>query len=177
MRRLLDLSTEVLIDILSFLPAADLLSVRGTCHTIRDIVDGTACLQYVLCIHRMGVDDILPPDFPYCDRFKLLKHHEQSRNALQFNLFTKCFLDPPFSGWIVQYILQGGYFIYPSVTAEGVRQYSYSDLCAATRNEELRFVHIRADNSCVLDQTTVTWTFAVDHNLVVVMRFISFHIS
>jgi hypothetical protein len=177
MSALLDLSTEVLIDILSFLPAADLLSVRRTCHTICDIVDGTACLQYILCTHRMGVDDLLPPDFPYSDRFKLLRHHEQSRNALQFNLFSKCFLDRPFSGWILQYNLQGGYLIYSSVTAEGVRQYSYSDLYAATRNEELRFVHIRPDNGCVLDQSTVILTFAVDHNLVIAMRFISFQIS
>ena len=177
MHHLLDLSTEVLIDILSFLPAADLLSVRRTCHTIHDIVDGTTRLQYILCIHRMGVDDILPPNFPYSDRFKLLKHHEQSRNALQFNSFTKCFLDSPFSGWILQYILQGGYLIYSSVTAEGVTQYSYSDLCAATRDEELRFVNIRPDHSCVLSQSAVLFTFAVDHNLVVVMRFVSLQIS
>ena len=176
MPALLDLSTEVLIDILSFLPAADLLSVRRTCHTICDIVDGTTRLQYILCTHRMGVDDILPPDFPYSDRLKLLQCHEQSRNALQFNMFTKCLLDRPVSGWILQYTLQGGYLIYSSVT-EGVRQYSYSDLCAATRNEELHFVHIRPDNSCVLDQSTVILTFAVDHNLVIAMRFISFRIS
>lgn len=42
MRALLYLLTEILIDILSFLPAADLFSVWRTCHTIRDIVDGTA---------------------------------------------------------------------------------------------------------------------------------------
>ena len=178
MPALLDLSTEVLIDILSFLPAADLLSVRWTCHTIRDIVDGTTRLQYILCTHRMGVDDLLPSDFPYSDRFKLLQRHEQSRNALQFNFFTKCFLD--FLGHplcILQYDFQDGYIIYHNISADGMRQYSYSDLCVATQNEELCFVHIRLDNSCVLDQSTVILTFSVDHNLVVVMRFISFQIS
>ena len=172
MHSLLDLPTEVVIDILSFLPAADLFSVQQTCHTIRDIVDGTAYLQYIMRTHIMGVNDLLPPDSPYSDRFKLLRRHEQSWNTLQFNLFTECFIGYP--DYVKQYIFQGGYLIYDHLTADGMPQYGYSDVCAATRNEELRWVHIRVDNSCLLSPLRAWLIFAVDHDLVVVMRFISF---
>ena len=176
MHALLDLPPEVLIDILSFLPAADIFSVQQTCHTIRDIVDGTAHLQYILRTHIMGVDDLLPPNFPYSDRFKLLRRHEQSWNALQFNLFTKCVIDRP--SFINQYILQGGYLIYDHLTADGMPRYGYSDVGAATRNEELRWVHVEVDNHSCLRSPLGSWlTFAVDHDLVVVMRFIYFQIS
>jgi hypothetical protein len=174
MPTLLDLSTEVLIDILSFLPAADLFSMRRVCHTIRDIVDGTAYLQYILRTDIMGVDDLLPPDFPISDRLQLLRGHEQSRNALQFNLFTNCFLHLP--SYTKQIVLQGGYLIYDHLTADGIPQYGYTDLCAATRNDELRWVYIRVDNSCLLSPSRAWSIFAVDHNLVVVMRFVFFQI-
>ena len=175
MRALLYLPTEILIDILSFLPAADLFSVQRTCHTIRDIIDGTACLQYILHTHIMGIEDLLPPDFPYCDCFKPLRSHEQSWNVLKFNLVTKCFLDRPIRFW--QYVFQDGHFIYEYVAADGTFKYSYSDVCAArsaTQNEELRWVHIKVDNSCCLSLSSTRLTFAVDHNLVVMMGFISF---
>jgi hypothetical protein len=41
---LLDLYTEVLIEIFTHLPAADMIAVQRTCHTIRDIVAGSAYL-------------------------------------------------------------------------------------------------------------------------------------
>ena len=172
MHALLNFPTEVLIDILSFLPAVDLFSVQQTCHTIRDLVDGTAYLQYILRTHIMGVDDLLPPNFPYSDRLKLLRRHKQSWNALQFNLFTKCFIDRP--SFINQYIFQGGYLIYDHLTANGMPRYGYSDVCAATRNEELRWVHVEVDNSCLLSPLGAWLTFAVDHDLVVVMRLYPF---
>jgi len=176
MHALLDLSTEVLIDILSFLPAADMFSMRQTCHTIRDIVDGTAYLQYILCTDIMGVDDLLPPDFPISDCFKLLRRHEQSRNALQFNLFTKCSVHLP--TYMDQWVFQGGYLIHNHHTVDWIPQYGYSDLCTAMRNEELHWVYVRVDNSCLLSPSTriprARLTFAVDHNLVIVLRLCPF---
>jgi len=170
MHALLGVSTEVLIYILSFLPATDLLSVRRTCHTIRDIVNGTARLQYILCTHIMGVDDLLPPGFPYYDRLKLLRRHEQSLNALRFNSFTKGFMSHP--GSINQHIFQGGYLIYDYHIVSRLPGYLYTDVYTATRDEELRWVHITVDNSCLLPASWTWLTFAVDHNLVVVFRFI-----
>ena len=90
---LLDLSTEVLIEILSYLPVADMLSAQHTCRTIRDIVVGTAYLQYILHAEINGIDDVLPPNFPYSERVELLRRHEQSWNELSLNLFTACVPD------------------------------------------------------------------------------------
>src|SRR6266581_944905 len=75
---LLDLSTEVLIEILAYLPPADMISVQRTCRIIRDIIDGTAYLQYILRTQIKGIEDFLPHDFPYSERLALLLHHEQS---------------------------------------------------------------------------------------------------
>ena len=77
-RSLLNLAREVLIEILSYLPAADMIAVQRTCRTIRDTVSGTAYLQYTLHTEINGVADLLPPDFPYSERLKLLRCHEQS---------------------------------------------------------------------------------------------------
>jgi hypothetical protein len=74
----LTLSTELLIEILSYLPATDLLSVQRTCRTLRDVVASTSYFRYILRTHITGVDDFLPSDFPYPERLELLQRHEAS---------------------------------------------------------------------------------------------------
>ena len=160
---LLDLSTEVLIEILSYLPVADMLSAQRTCRTIRDIVVGTAYLQYILHAEINGIDDVLPPNFPYSERVELLRRHEQSWNELWLNLFTECVADS--GGHHHEFFLQDGYLIYKSYTGMVLR-YGYTDLCSAARGDKLRWVHITMDNS--LFPTSVA--FAVDHDLMVAIR-------
>ena len=80
-RSLLNLAREVLIKILSYLPAANMIAVQHTCRTIRDIVSGTAYLQYTLHAEINGVADLLTSDFLRC--------HEQSWRDLRFNLFAE----------------------------------------------------------------------------------------
>ena len=164
---ILDLPTELLVMTLTYLPVADLFSVRWTCHTLRDIIAGTAYLQYIINAHINGVEDSLPPDFPYSKRLELLRRHEQSRNGLQFDLFTESVTNMPYPN---DFILQGGYLIYerPMVNPQ---QYGYTDLCSASQNEEVRWVHITMDLPRLYNVTFVT-----DHNLVVVPRFVSFPI-
>jgi len=79
----------MLIEILAYLPAADMIAVQRTCRTIRDIVAGTAYLQYILHTEINGVNDLLPPDFPYSERLELLRCHERSWRDLQSNLFAE----------------------------------------------------------------------------------------
>ena len=86
---LLDLSKKVLIKILAHLPPVDMISVQRTCRAIRNIVDGTAYLQYILRTQIKSIGDFLPHDFPYSERLALLRRHEQSWSGLQFNFFTK----------------------------------------------------------------------------------------
>ena len=87
-RPLLDLASEVLIKIFAYLPPADMIMVQRTCRTIRNIVSVTAYLQYALHAKMNRVDDLLPSDFPYSERLKLLRSHEQSWRDLQLNLFS-----------------------------------------------------------------------------------------
>ncbi len=169
---LLDLATEVLIEILAYLPPADMVSVQRTCHTIRDIITSTAYLQYILHAKINHVDDLLPPDFPYSERLELLRCHEQSWRDLQFNLFAECH-----GIYGVQnlhfFTLQDSYLIYQCLPGRGRGlQYGYTDLCSAERNKELRWVHLTMGESQYPNSTRIV--FAVDHDLVMAVRFCPF---
>jgi len=170
-RSLLDLSTEVLIEILAYLPAADMIAVQRTCHTIRDIVAGTAYLQYALHAKINGVDDMLPPDFSYSERLELLRCHKQSWHDLQFHRFAECHRDDT-SGVPDQAIftLQDSYLIYECFSDwVGRRRYGYTDLCSADRSNELRWVHLTMVKSQY--SASIRIVFAVDHDLVIAVRF------
>jgi hypothetical protein len=163
----LGLATEVLIEILAYLPPADMVSVQRTCRTIREIVTGTAYLQYILHAKINRVDDLLLPDIPYSERLELLRCHEQSWRDLQFNLFAEY-------GWIsgVQnvdfFTLQDGYLIYQCFPGwERGLQYGYTDLCSSDRNKELRWVHLTMGESLSPEAKMVV--FAVDHDLVLAL--------
>ena len=163
---LVDLPTELLVKILTYLPVTDLFSVWRTCRTLGDIIAGTAYSQYIIHAYRNGVEDTLPPDFPYSERLELLRRREQSWSGLRFDLSTECVINIPHS---YHFILQDGYLIYAHL-GENLRQYGYTNLCPAARNEELRWVHITMDNSHF--HLLSELTFAADHNLVVASRFV-----
>jgi hypothetical protein len=172
---LLDLSTEVLVEILAYLPAVRLFSVQRTCRTIRDIIAGTTYFQYTMRAFINGVDDFLPPDFPHSERLELLRRHEQSWNSLQLDTFTqydevRATGDVPFS---CPFIIQDGFLIYECLTG-GLRRYGYVDLCSASasRDEELSWVHVTmADASGYLPTPSTVVVFAVDHDLMVATRY------
>ena len=169
---LLDLPTEVLVEILAYLPVVSLFSVQRTCRTIRDIIAGTTYFQYTMRAYINGVDDDLPPDFPHSERLELLRRHEQSWSNLQLraSIFTQCVTgdsDVPFTSC---FILQDGYLIYECLTLE-LQRYGYADLCSASPDEELRWVHITIANGHLPTTSSVTVEFAVDHDLMVAIRY------
>jgi len=169
-RTLLDLSTELLIKILIYLPVADLSSMQHTCRTMRDIIDGTVYLQYIVRTHVNGVDGFLPPAFSYSERLELLRRHEQSWNTLQVNLLTEG--TPNITSTYPDFILQDGYLINDSENLTGREQrYRYTDLSSAARNEDLRWVHITLDGSRLPSGDLSTIMFVVDHDLAVTIRF------
>ena len=164
---LLNLSTELLVEILSYFPIVDLFSVQRTCRKILHIVAGTTYLQYVIRTQINGVDDFLPPspDVPYTERLKLLRHHEESWNGLQFNIFAEFTTSVPQPEC---YILQDGHLIYEDLSGTTFR-YGYTDLRSATRDEDMSWAQITLyDIRFPLPSKVV---FAVDHDLVVSMRF------
>ena len=167
-RTLLDLSTELLIEILTYLPVTDLLSMQHTCRSMRNIIDGTVYLQYILRTHINGVDDFLPPQFSYSERLELLRRHEQSWNTLQVNLLTECTTN--FTSTYGNFILQDGYLIYENIMGNEQR-YTYTDLSSAARNEDLRWVHVTLDDSRLPSGGLSAIKYAVDHDLVVIIRF------
>jgi len=170
-RTLLDFSTELLIEILTYLPVADLLSMQYTCRTMRDIIDGTVYLQYIVRTHINGVDDFLPPELSYSERLERLRHHERSWSTLQVNLLTEC--TPNVASTYHGFVLQDGYLIYENLIGreQRYRSYSYTDLSSAARNEDLRWVHITLDESRLPSGYLSAIKFAVDHDLVVTIRF------
>jgi hypothetical protein len=159
---LLDLPTELLIRILSYLPAVDLCAVQRTCRRIHGIVADSTYLQYILLAQINGVDDILPPDCPFSERIKLLRNHEKSWNNLQLNVSHE------FSSTMDRlYYLQDGYLVYNLKHIASTPQYGYVDLRSADPSEELRWVHISVEHISI----PVWIESAVDHNLVVVLRY------
>jgi len=166
-RPLLHLATEVLVEIFGYLPAVDMISVQQTCRTIRDIIAGTAYLQYILRAEISGVDDFLLPKFSYSERLELLQRHEQSWHSLHFDLFTQYRISNT-----PHFVLQDGYLIRQDFHPEkGVLQYEYTDLCSAARNEDLRWVHVTMRETEGISPRPWPVKFAVDHDLVVVVRF------
>lgn len=166
------LPTELLVRLLSYLPAIDLLSAKRTNRRIHNVVTDSSYLQYILRIQVNGVDDLLPPDYPIAERLRLLRQHENSWNCLRYNTFTEnSFLEIPVDR---SYILQDGYLIYrmPPRAGGDVILYGYVDLHSTSPNVELRWVHI------LLQQMRFPFPlrleFAVDHNLVVAIRCVSF---
>ena len=169
-RSLLDLTTEVLIEIFAYLLPADMIAMQYTCRMIRGIVNGTAYLQYTLHTKINGVDDLLPPDFPYPERLELLRRHEQSWSDLQLDLFAK---PHRISEWPNRpfYTFQDGHLIYEIRLGQGGLRYGYTDLYSADRNEELRWVHLTIASIGESQHLVSTVVFAVDHDLVIAMRF------
>jgi hypothetical protein len=164
------LATEVLIEILAYLPPADMVSVQHTCRTIREIVTGTAYLQYILHAKINRVDDLLPPDFPYPERLELLRCHEQSWRDLRFNLFAEYVSISGVKN--VDFLtLQDGYLIYQCLPGSWRRslKYGYTDLCSSDRNKEFRWVHLKIRISQYSESKKIV--FAVDHDLLVAVRF------
>jgi hypothetical protein len=167
---LLDLSTELLVEILAYLPAVGMFSTRRTCRTIHKIVDDTPYLQYIIHVYINGVNDFLSPDFPYGPyshrRLELLRRHEQSWSDLQFNLLTEHAISIPYPA---RFSLQDGYLIYTDARERS--RYGYINLCSASEDQEVPWVHITIDDSHFPCMSMVT--FAIDHDLVVATRFVS----
>jgi hypothetical protein len=164
-RTLLLLPPEVLVQILACLPVPDLFVVQRTCHRIRSLVVDTTCLQYILRTQINGVDDFLPPGSPYSERLELLRRHERSWSGLRFNLFTEFQTSVPQPDC---FTLRDGYLIYEDLRGTVLR-YGYTDLSSVAPNEEVDWVHIPMDS--IRLPLALKVVFAVDHDLVVTMRF------
>lgn len=164
------LPTELLVRLLSFLPAIDLLSAQGTSRRIHNVITDSSYLQYILGLQVNGVDDLLPPDCPIAERLSLLRQHEKSWNSLQYNAFTEYSFTEITEERL--FVLQDGYLIYKKLARRGIIRYGYADLYSTSPNGELRWVHIPTQN--IRFPFPLKLEFAVDYNLAVAIRSVSF---
>ncbi len=158
------LPTELLIRIFVRLQVADLLSVQHTCRRFCDVISGSASLQYFLRTEINLLEDLLPPDVSLHDRVALLKHHETAWNNLQLNLFTQ-FATSEASH--ARYILQDGYLIYKALA--NTARYGYIDLYSSSALPNAEACWARISLAAISPLSDIV--FAVDHNLVVAIRF------
>jgi hypothetical protein len=165
----LDLPTELLCRILSYLPAIDLCTAQWTCHKINRIITDTVYFRYIFRAYISGVDDLLPPDCPFPERLELLKQYENSWSNLQLNKSDEfpISIQAPNS----HYTLQDGYLIYKANTGTNLPlKYGYLDLFSVVGNQEA-WVHIPMQDSDT-NMRHLGLTFAVDHDLVILSRFV-----
>ena len=165
------LPTELLVRFLSYLPAIDLLSAQRTNRRIHDVVTDSSYLQYIMRLQINGVDDLLPPDHPITTRLRLLRRNEKSWNSLQYHIFTKEYF-PEIDQCL--FILQDGYIIYTKLTTfrRLIIEYGYVDLLSTSPHQGPRWVHTPMLH--VHFPNPLKFEFAVDHNLIVAIRFVSF---
>jgi len=172
----LDLPTELLCRILSYLPALDLCAAQRTCRRINRIITDTVYFQYVLRAYINGVDDLLPPDCPFHERLELLRHYEKPWNNLQLNISAEFPIstEAPSAHYdqaSSYYTLQDGYLIYKLFKERQLGipcRYGYLDLLSAIGNKEASWVHILMQDP---DMDHLDLIFAADHDLAISFRF------
>jgi len=152
-----------------------LYAAQRTCHRINTIVTDTVYFQYTLRAHINGVEDLLPPDYPFRDRIELLKQYEESWNNLQLDKTTMfpIHIEAPN---LDSYTLQDGYLIYESnqqIEQQIERGYSYLDLFSTIGNKAAPWVHI----SMPMQDTGISTQppNAVDHDLGICFVFFLAH--
>jgi len=166
---LLDIPTELLVRILSYLSCDDLCLLQGTCRRFEDVISGTPYLEYLLLTGIDNVDDLLPHDVPFPERVELLKLHERSWSGLRFNIFTEFSIHNSDNSRdnVARYTLQNGYLIHgDSIPVGQGLKYKYVDLYSLSSEEEANWVSIRL--RVVRPRNIV---FAADHNLAVAITF------
>ncbi len=72
----LNLSAEILIEILAHLPLRDIVACKLTCRKLHAVIADSLLLQYTIQTHRAGVHDPLLPGASIVERMSALKHLE-----------------------------------------------------------------------------------------------------
>jgi hypothetical protein len=165
-----ELPTELLIRIFVQLQVADLLSVQHTCRRFHDVISDSVSLQYILHTEINHLEALLPLDVSLNDRVALLKNHETVWKNLELNALIRFVASDRLRAHC--YILQDGYLIYKAVilaTITQMPQYGYLDLYSISDqpNADIRWKNVNLAALHPLSDIT----FAVDHDLVVAIRF------
>lgn len=128
MKELLDLPAEILIGIISYLDIADIIHCVRACKTLRNIVDNSVQLQYIMLLKISGMQDNPFCKLPIVDRLAALEDREASWESLDWEFVTS--IDVP-SRW------SGVYDLTPSVFLLGKSAFDFEYATAGIQTIEL----------------------------------------
>jgi F-box domain len=105
---LLDIPSELIGYILSYLSAHDIISCQCTCRTLYYLVCNNTSLRYLVQMERFGVTDDMNPGLSYPERLNLLEKREEAWKMLDFRRSVQ--ITVPFHSTSI-YDFTGGAFL------------------------------------------------------------------
>ena len=129
-RTFLNLSAEILIEILAYLPLRDIEACQLTCRKLRNVIAGSSLLQYIIQTFLAGVDDPLVPGVSIVERITTLKTLEARWRDLDIRRRTAQINRGTAWPWL-NYTVHDDYLLAVRVDGEHSDQppgYSYIDL-------------------------------------------------
>src|SRR6267154_2435218 len=74
--KILDLPNELLVTIISSLPARNILACKASCHRLRAVIDGSMLLQGRIWSAKHGIQELLPSGLSLSDLITSVKQWE-----------------------------------------------------------------------------------------------------
>ncbi|KAI0294027.1 hypothetical protein B0F90DRAFT_1759433 [Multifurca ochricompacta] len=135
--RLLDLSTELVIQILAHLSSHDIGACAQTSRRLRNIISSSQYLQYLVRTEVAGVHDPFFPGLSIHERISVLEKWERAWHGLDLRQpALQCIVPRDISVSVLHYEIHGGYLVATRRFPADDRPmgYSYIDLDDVVRN-------------------------------------------
>ena len=167
--QLLDLSTELVIHILSYLSVRDVGACVLASRRLRNIVSGSLYLQYLVRTQIAGVQDPFLPGLSIHERIAVLQRWERAWRALDLRQpAMQCVVPKDITAGAIGYEIHGGYLIATRRFPVDDRPmgYSYLDLHDAVQRGSASW------HSVDLPQSLFVLNFCFnieEHNLVAIL--------
>jgi F-box-like len=163
--RLLALSPELLVQIISYLPFKDIISCQASCRHLNGVVKNSFLLKYLKEAGRTGVYDPLDAGFTFPERLEKLHRWEKSWENLDIpDTSTRITFDLDLWAPLIG-SLHNGHLI---VTDADPVVYAYSDISSLPNALPLRSIE-RGNLTLVRDGVLHAFAFADEYDLVVVV--------
>ena len=167
--QLLDLSTELVIHILSYLSVRDIGACVQASRRLYGIVSGSQYLQYLLRTQIAGVQDPLLPGLSIPERISVLERWERAWRSLDLRQPSlQCVVPRDITAGAIGYEIHGGYLIATRRFPVDNRSmgYSYIDLHDAVQRGCASWDNVDLPQS----QFVFSYCFNVEeHNLAVIL--------
>jgi F-box domain len=128
--RFLTLSVEILVEILAILQPRDIIACKLTCRMLRDVIDHSSLIQYIVQAFLAGVHDPLIPGASIAERSTALQCLENAWHDLDVRKRTAHITHGTAWPWL-NYIIHDDYLLAIRGDSDNPAQppgYSYIDL-------------------------------------------------